>query len=165
VSALAIAPLEARHWEAVRAILQEGIETGEATFETAAPEWRAWDHAHRPDCRLVALVDGAVAAWAALSPVSMRAVYAGVAEVSVYVAAQHRGRGIGRALLARLIADAEAEGIWMLQAVVFPENAASVALHVGAGFRLVGRRERIARLGGRWRDTLLLERRSARCGL
>lgn len=160
MSALEIVGLDIRHWEAVRAILQDGIETGQATFETAVPDWKDWDAAHRRDCRLVAVVDSAVAGWAALARVSPRAAYAGVAEVSIYVGAAYRARGIGRALLGGLIAASEAEGIWTLQAIVFPENAASVALHEGAGFRLVGRRERIARLGGRWRDTLLLERRS-----
>jgi L-amino acid N-acyltransferase YncA len=165
VSALEIVGLEARHWEAVRAILQEGIATGHATFETTVPDWRGWDGAHRRDCRLVAVLDGAVAGWAALTPVSSRAAYAGVAEVSIYVGTRYRSRGIGGALLGRLIVESEAEGIWTLQAIVFPENAASVALHERAGFRLVGRRERIAQLGGRWRDTLLLERRSPACGV
>lgn len=160
MSALEIGALEARDWEAVRAILQEGIDTGQATFETAVPEWSTWDAAHRRDCRLVARLDGVVAGWAALSPVSRRAAYAGVAEVSIYVGARYRSRGVGRALLERLIAESEAAGVWTLQAVVFPENGASVALHLGVGFRLVGRRERIARLAGRWQDTLLLERRS-----
>jgi L-amino acid N-acyltransferase YncA len=160
VSTVAIAPLEPDHWAAVRAILEEGIATGQATFEAAAPHWVAWDAAHRVDCRLIALDDGAVVGWAALAPVSLRAAYRGVAEVSVYVAAASRGRGVGRALLEHLVADSEHAGLWTLQAVVFPENAASIALHLGAGFRLVGRRERIARLGARWRDTLLLERRS-----
>jgi L-amino acid N-acyltransferase YncA len=157
--------LDARHWEAVRAILQEGIDTGHATFETTAPDWSSWDAAHRRDCRLVALLDDAVAGWGALTPVSPRTAYAGVAEVSIYIGARHRSRGIGRALLERLIAESEAEGIWTLQAIVFPENTASVALHASAGFRLVGRRERIARLGEHWRDTLLFERRSSRCGV
>jgi L-amino acid N-acyltransferase YncA len=162
VSALEIMAMEARDWEPVRAILQEGIDTGLATFETAVPDWDAWDAAHRRDCRLVARRDGVVAGWAALSPVSRRAAYAGVAEVSIYVAARQRSRGVGRALLERLIAESEKAGVWTLQAVVFPENGASIALHTSAGFRLVGRRERIARLAGRWQDTLLLERRS-RC--
>jgi L-amino acid N-acyltransferase YncA len=165
VSAPEIVRLEPRNWEAVRAILQEGIDTGYATFETTVPDWSGWDAAHRRDCRLVAVLDKGVAGWAALTLVSPRAAYAGVAEVSIYVGTRYRSRGIGRALLERLIAESEAEGIWTLQAIVFPENAASVALHRSAGFRLVGRRERIARLGERWQDTLLLERRSARCGV
>lgn len=155
-----IVPLEPRHWEAVRGIFQEGIEAGFATFEGSPPDWRGWDAAHRPDCRLVAVADETVVGWAALSPVSGRAAYAGVAEVSVYVGRGHQGRGIGRALLDALIAASEAAGIWTLQAVVFPQNAASIALHQGAGFRIVGQRERIARLRGAWQDTILLERRS-----
>jgi L-amino acid N-acyltransferase YncA len=161
VSELEIGALEPRDWGAVRAILQEGIDTGQATFETAVPEWDVWDAAHRRDCRFVARLGGVVTGWAALSPVSRREAYAGVAEVSIYVGARYRSQGIGRALLEHLIVASEAAGIWTLQAVVFPENEPSVALHLGAGFRPVGRRQRIARLAGRWRDTLLLERRSA----
>ena len=156
-----IAPMEAEHWEAVRAIYLEGIATGNATFQTEAPEWSAWDAGHHTHSRLVALDDGRVAGWAALSPVSARPVYAGVAEVSVYVAAAYRGRGVGRALLAALIESSEAHDVWTLQAGIFPENTASVALHERCGFRVVGRRERLGRLGGAWRDVLLLERRSA----
>jgi phosphinothricin acetyltransferase len=149
------------HWERVRAIYLEGLATGDATFETEAPEWERWDAGHLPCCRLVALEGGGrVAGWAALSPVSARKVYAGVAEVSVYVAEEFRGAGAGRALLEALIGESEAGGVWTLQAGIFPENESSVALHKSGGFREVGRRERIGRLGGRWRDTLLLERRS-----
>jgi phosphinothricin acetyltransferase len=153
------------HWDAVRAIFQEGIDGGIATFETVAPEWPAWDAAHRPDCRLVALAQGEVVGWAALSPVSQRPAYAGVAEVSVYVANGRQGSGIGRRLLETLVTAAEEGGVWTLQAVVFPQNAVSLAAHHRAGFREVGRRERIARLGGSWQDTVLLERRSARVGV
>ncbi|MDT5296618.1 MAG: hypothetical protein QOJ76_3498 [Acidobacteriota bacterium] len=149
------------HWERVRAIYLEGLATGDATFETEPPEWDRWDAGHLPCCRLVALEGGGrVAGWAALSPVSARKVYAGVAEVSVYVAEEFRGAGAGRALLEALIGESEADGVWTLQAGIFPENESSVALHKSCGFREVGRRERIGRLGGRWRDTLLLERRS-----
>jgi L-amino acid N-acyltransferase YncA len=148
----------------VRTIYLEGIATGDATFETCAPEWDAWDAAHPPYGRIVACVDDEIAGWAALSPVSSRCVYAGVAEVSVYVAAEARGSGIGRALIAALIEASEAAGIWTLQAGVFPENTASLALFEKSGFRVVGRRERIGRLDGRWRDTLLLERRSGIIG-
>jgi len=155
-----IAPLEARHWEAVRAIFQEGIEAGFATFELSPPDWAGWDAAHRPDCRLVALEAESVVGWAALSPVSARAAYAGVAEVSLYVGREHRGRGAGRALLGALVAASETAGIWTLQAVVFPQNPTSLRVHTDAGFRVVGRRERIARLRGAWQDTILLERRS-----
>ena len=153
------------HWEEVRAVYLEGLATGDATFETEAPEWARWDASHLPCCRLVALEGARVAGWAALSPVSARRAYAGVAEVSVYVGASFRGRGLGRALLSALVAESEANGIWTLQAGVFPENVASVALHRACGFREVGRRERVARGGGRWRDTLLLERRSQTVGV
>ncbi len=153
------------HWPEVRAIYEEGLETGHATFETEAPEWERWDASHLRACRLIALADGGrVAGWAALSPVSARKVYAGVAEVSVYVGADFRGRGVGRALLEALVRESESEGIWTLQAGIFPENVASVALHESCSFRLVGRRERIGKLKGRWRDTVLLERRSQTVG-
>ena len=148
------------HWEQVRAIYVEGIATGHATFETEAPEWKRWDASHTRDGRLVALEGVRVEGFAALSPVSARKVYAGVAEVSVYVGAEFRGRGTGRALLEALIRESETSGVWTLQAGIFPENEASVALHRACGFREVGRRERIGKHGGLWRDTVLLERRS-----
>lgn len=151
-------------WPAVRAVFLEGVATGQATFETGSPEYPAWDATHLAEPRLVAADAEGFAGWAALSPVSRRACYAGVAEVSVYVAARCRGRGVGARLLEELVAASERRGIWTLQAAVFPENPASVALHERAGFRLVGRRERIARLAGAWRDTLLLERRSPTVG-
>jgi phosphinothricin acetyltransferase len=156
-----ILPVLAAHWPEVRAIYTEGIATGQATFATEAPAWADWDSSHLAACRLVAVsTDARVLGWAALSPVSGRCVYAGVAEVSVYVAAGARGQGVGRALLAALATASEQQGLWMLQAGIFPENEASVRLHEGAGFRVVGRRERIGQLHGQWRDTLLLERRS-----
>ena len=148
------------HWEQVRAIYVEGIATGHATFETEAPEWERWDASHMRDGRLVALEGVRVEGFAALSPVSARKVYEGVAEVSVYVGAEFRGKGLGRALLEALIRESEAGGVWTLQAGIFPENEASVALHRACGFREVGRRERIGKHVGRWRDTVLLERRS-----
>ena len=148
-------------WEQVRAIYLEGIRTGHATFETEAPSWEGWDDAHLTFARLVLREDAAVLGWAALSPVSKREVYRGVAEVTVYVAETARGRGIGRALLLALIEESERNGVWTLQASIFPENTASVALHRCCGFREVGRRERIAQLHGIWRDTLLFERRVA----
>ena len=151
-------------WTAVREIYREGIETGDATFETAAPEWTDWDGAHFSHSRLVARNRAAVGGWAALSPVSRRPAYCGVAEVSIYVAEAHRGKGLGRRLMAALITESESRDIWTLQAAIFPENRVSVALHLGAGFRQVGRRERIARRDGRWRDTVLLERRSEVAG-
>ena len=147
-------------WESVRAIYLEGIATGQATFETDAPDWERWDAGHLPKCRLVARNSDGVLGWAALSPVSRRKVYAGVAEVSVYVAASARGRGVGGALMRALIEASERHGFWTLQSSVFPENRASVALHLKHGFREVGRRERIARRDGVWRDTVVLERRS-----
>ncbi len=152
-------------WPAVRTIYEQGIATRLATFETAAPTWGEWDRKHLPFGRSVARdnshsVDAAILGWAALSPVSAREVYRGVAEVSVYVAAAARGRGVGTALLGALAEASERHGLWTLQASVFPENAASVRLHRRSGFREVGRRERIAQLDGVWRDTLLLERRA-----
>jgi phosphinothricin acetyltransferase len=152
-------------WPLVRAIYQEGIATGNATFETNAPEWRQWDQEHLSTCRLVARQGGEVLGWAALSPVSRRPVYAGVAEVSLYVAERARRQGIGQALLAALVARSEEEGLWTLQAGIFPENAASIELHRQAGFRLVGTRERLGYLGGRWRDVVLMERRSPKAGV
>jgi L-amino acid N-acyltransferase YncA len=147
-------------WPAVRAIYEEGIATGNATFDTAPPGWPAWDRGHLAEHRLVARRDGAVVGWAALSPVSDRCAYAGVAEVSVYVAAAAAGQGVGRALLTELVRRAEAAGIWTVQAGVFPENTASLALHHRCGFRTVGVRERLGQLDGTWRDVVLLERRS-----
>jgi L-amino acid N-acyltransferase YncA len=164
---LSIRPLIAADWPQVRAIYAEGIATGTATFTTAPPDWAEWDAGHLPTCRLVATAPAApetVLGWAALSPVSGRCVYAGVAEVSVYVAAAARGQGVGSALLAALVAGSEAQGLWTLQAGIFPDNDSSLRLHEAAGFRLVGRRERIGQLRGQWRDTLLLERRSAIVG-
>ena len=151
-------------WERVRAIYLEGIASGHATFETEAPPWEAWDAAHHPFGRLVACGGGAVLGWAALSPVSRRRCYAGVAEVSVYVAEHARGRTIGRALMDAVVAASERHGIWTLQGSTFPENEASLRLQRACGFRVVGRRERIALLHGVWRDTILMERRSAVVG-
>jgi L-amino acid N-acyltransferase YncA len=152
--------LRPEDWPAVRAIYQAGIATGNATFETAVPCWEAWDAAHLPAHRLVATDAGRVLGWAALAPVSDRCAYAGVAEDSVYVAPDAQGRGVGRALLQAVLASAEQAGVWTVQTGIFPENQASVRLHQACGFRLVGVRERLGRLHGRWRDVLLLERRS-----
>jgi L-amino acid N-acyltransferase YncA len=151
-------------WAAVRTIYAEGIATGQATFEVETPPWERWDAKHLTAGRLVAVRGDRVLGWAALSPVSDRCVYAGVAEVSVYVAADARGKGVGRALLKALVTAAEGAGIWTLQAGIFPENAASVAIHSACGFRVVGVRERLGQLHGRWRDALLLERRSSVVG-
>jgi phosphinothricin acetyltransferase len=160
-----IQPLSPSDWPVVRDIYAEGIATGHATFERDVPEWEAWNAAHIDRCRLIARVEEDIAGWAALTPVSGRCVYAGVAEVSVYIAAAVRRLGVGTALLAALIEASEASGIWTLQAGIFPENTASVTLFTKAGFRVVGRRERIGQMEGRWRDTLLLERRSALVGI
>ena len=160
----AIEPMKASDWEVVQAIYREGIESGQATFETAVPAWEVWDGSHLPHSRLVARAADGVIGWAALTPVSSRCVYEGVAEVSVYIAAAARGRGVGKALLGALVAAAEQAGIWTLQSSMFPENKASVAIHQTNGFRIVGRRERIAQQHGVWRDTLIMERRSAVVG-
>jgi L-amino acid N-acyltransferase YncA len=152
-------------WEFVRAIYLEGIATGQATFESEAPDWERWDAGHLPQCRLVARSGDGILGWAALSPVSRREVYAGVAEVSVYVAVSARGFGVGGALMRALIEASERQGVWTLQSSIFPENHASVALHLKHGFREVGRRERIARHHGVWRDTVVLERRSRVAGV
>lgn len=153
-------------WEQVRTIYLQGIATGLATFEQSAPDWPAWDAARLTAPRLVARKDdGSLVGWAALSPVSSRCVYGGVAEVSVYVAESQRGRGVGLALLNALIEQSETAGLWTLQAGIFPENTASVALHHRCGFRTVGRREKLGQLDGQWRDVLLLERRSPIVGV
>ncbi|MBZ5721079.1 MAG: GNAT family N-acetyltransferase [Acidobacteriia bacterium] len=157
--------MAAGDWPEVREIYRQGIATGHATFETELPDWEKWDSGHLASCRLVARGDGGVVAWAALSPVSKRQVYAGVAEVSLYVAETARGLGVGTALLQALIVASEAGGIWTLQAGIFPENAASIALHKSFGFREVGTRHRVGKLGDCWRDTVLLERRSPTVGV
>jgi L-amino acid N-acyltransferase YncA len=151
--------LRSLDWPEVARIYEDGVVTGNATFETSVPSWEDWDGAHS-EIRLVAELDGRAAGWAALSPCSDRRCYAGVAEDSVYVASWAQGHGIGHALLDELIDRADTAGIWTLQAGIFPENKASIRLHLGCGFRLVGVRERIGELHGVWRDVLLLERRS-----
>ena len=152
-------------WEAVRGIYAEGLATGLATFETKAPEWAEWDAAHLPTCRLAARQDGQLVGWAALSPVSRRAAYAGVAEVSIYVASAARGLGVGKALLNALVTASEQAGIWTLQSAIFAENLPSIVLHQNCGFREVGRRERIAARDGAWHDTVIMERRSRLVGI
>ena len=155
-----IEEMQAADWPAVRIIYAQGIATGQATFETECPEWRTWDENHLQAPRLVMRADERIAGWAALSPVSERCVYGGVAEVSVYVAEAYRGRGLGKALLKELIKRSEDEGIWTLQAGIFPENEASMSLHLASGFRMVGIRQRLGQLNRVWRDVALLERRS-----
>jgi L-amino acid N-acyltransferase YncA len=147
-------------WPRVAAIFAEGIATGHATFETRVPSWEEWDAAHLVDLRFVAERGGEVVGWIAASPVSKRPCYAGVVEESVYVAAEARGQGVGTSLLRALVEGAEKAGVWTIQTSVFPENEASIELHRRCGFRVVGLRERIGRLDGAWRDTVLLERRA-----
>jgi phosphinothricin acetyltransferase len=155
-----IRALAPEDWPAVEAIYAEGIATRQATFEMATPSWEEFDAGRLPEPRLVAVEGDRIVGWAALSPTSRRECYAGVVEHSVYVTAEARGRGIGRALMERLLTGADAAGLWTIQTSIFPENEASLALHERLGFRVVGRRERIAQLDGVWRDTILLERRS-----
>jgi len=157
---LNIVPLSRANWEQVRAIYLEGIADGNATFETEAPAWEQWDDSHLSIGRLIARRGESVLGWAALSPISKRKVYSGVAEVSLYVSAKFQGQGVGKALLRAVIAEAELHGIWTLQGGTFPENIASLRLQASCGFRIVGRRERIGCLHGVWRDTILTERRS-----
>jgi len=162
---IAVEPMQPADWPAVRAIYEDGIATGEATFEASAPDFAEGDHSHLERCRLVAREGADVTGWAALSPVSDRCAYEGVAEVSVYVASHARGRRIGGELLGALIRCSEEAGLWTLQAGIIRENEASRALHARRGFREVGVRKRIGRLDGRWRDVVLLERRSPTVGL
>ncbi|NKQ35104.1 MAG: N-acetyltransferase [Chloroflexi bacterium] len=161
-----ISTMQTADWVDVARIYAEGIAAGDATFETAVPDWQTWDEEHLPYGRFIARNEAdEIIGWAALSLVSGRCVYGGVAEVSVYVAAAARGQGVGYALLAALVAASEENGVWTLQAGIFPENEASVAIHRKCGFRVVGRRERLAQQYGRWRDVLLLERRSQVVGV
>ncbi len=160
-----IQAMQADDWEAVAAIYAEGIATRLATFETEVPAWEKWDRAHLEVCRLVARRGSTVVGWAALSPVSSRCVYRGVADLSIYIAARARGQGVGKRLLNALIKASEAAGFWTVQSGIMADNRASIALHEACGFRLVGTRERIGQLDGVWRDTLLMERRSRVVGI
>jgi len=165
VAGVVVAAMTPAHAPEVLRIYQQGIDEGQATFETAAPSWEDFDASRLPEHRFGALADGDRAVgWAAVSPTSTRAVYTGVVEHSVYVDPDVRGTGVGRALLEALLASTEEAGIWTVQSAIFPENAASLALHQRLGFRVVGRRERVARHGDRWRDVLLVERRSRVAG-
>jgi L-amino acid N-acyltransferase YncA len=164
-SPFTINPVAREHWPEVLRIYLEGSATGNATFETEAPSWEKWDSGHLKNCRLIAQQGSTVLGWAALSLVSSRCVYEGVAEVSVYVAETARGKGVGKSLLSALVDSSEKSGLWTLQAGIFPENAASISLRKSLGFREVGRRERIGKMGETWRDVVLLERRSAKVGL
>jgi L-amino acid N-acyltransferase YncA len=148
------------HWPQVKSIYEQGIASGHATFQTSAPDWEQWDKAHIAIPRLVMTEDDRVLAWAALSPVSSRSVYAGVAEVSIYVAAENQGRGIGKHILEQLILQSEHNNFWTLQAAIFPENKPSLKIHERLGFRVIGERERIGKMNGIWRSTILMERRS-----
>jgi L-amino acid N-acyltransferase YncA len=152
-------------WPDVARIYGDGIATGNATFETSVPGWEAWDAAHLEECRLVFELDDHIVAWAALNPVSQRPVYRGVAEHSIYVDGNARGRGVGAELLAALVEASEQAGFWTLQTAIFPENQTSIALHARAGFRVVGTRSRLGSHHGRWRDVVLMERRSEITGI
>ena len=153
------------HWEYVKQIYADGIATGNATFQTSIPSWDEWDTAHVKNSRLIAIEDDSVLGWAALTPVSGRCVYAGVGEVSVYVSENARGKAVGKKLLNALIHESEKNNFWTLQAGIFPENIASIKIHEGCGFRIIGTREKIGQSNGLWRDTLLLERRSKIVGI
>lgn len=166
---MTITALLPEHWPAVKTIYEAGLATGNASFQTSAPSWEEWDAAHLKHSRMVALLPAdpaspssisQVVGWVALTPVSGRCVYAGVAEVSVYIDTTSRGKGVGKALLQALITESETNGLWTLQAGIFPENTASLRLHAKAGFRTIGTREKIGQMNGIWRDTVLLERRS-----
>lgn len=153
------------HANAVLEIYRQGIATGNATFQATVPSWDEWNDAHVKTCRLLAIENKIIIGWAALTPVSGRCVYAGVGEVSVYVSTGARGNGIGKALLKSLVRESEQNNFWTLQAGIFPENKASIAIHESCGFRVIGTRERIGQSNGVWRDTLLLERRSTITGI
>jgi len=161
-AAVAIEELLPEHWRDVARIYAEGIATGDATFETDVPTWEAWNAAHLAAHRFVAVDAEAVVGWVAVAPVSDRCVYGGVVENSVYVAPEARRRGVGTGLLEAIVASTEAAGVWTIQTGIFPENSGSLRVHERAGFRVVGRRERLGKLNGAWRDVLLLERRSSK---
>lgn len=162
---IVIEKMKDEDWPAVKSIYIEGIATGNATFEANAPAWEQWDKGHLKDCRLVAKSGNDIVGWIGLSPVSERCVYKGVAEVSLYIKESTRGRGIGKALLSVVIEESERRGIWTLQSGIFPENTTSIALCKNCGFRELGIREKIGFMNGRWRDVVLMERRSKVSGI
>ena len=161
---VSIRAMDNSDWSSVSKIYSDGIETGYATFETAVPDFEVWDQNHLGSCRFVAIRDSEIVGWAALSPVSSRCVYGGVAEVSVYVDPNHHGLGIGKMLMKHLILGSEKEGLWTLQSGIFPENTGSIKLHERVGFRKIGYREKVGKLHGNWKDNLLFERRSKTVG-
>ena len=160
-----IIKIEAHHYPQIAAIYLEGIATGNATFQTEAPDWDTWDKNHLLHSRLAAFVENEMAGWAALSPVSSRCVYAGVAEVSIYIADKYRRKGIGKILFSQLIKESEDNGLWTLQSGIFPENIGSIKLHEACGFRQVGYKEKIGKMNGIWRNNIILERRSKTVGI
>jgi L-amino acid N-acyltransferase YncA len=160
-----IEKMKDQDWPSVKTIYEDGIATGDATFETEAPDWQQWDQSHLRDCRLVAKSSGEIIGWFALSPVSERCAYNGVAEGSLYVKSSVRGKGAGKALLKTAIEESERLGIWTIQSGTFPENKASIAMQKSCGFREVGVREKIGCMNGRWRDVVLMERRSKIVGI
>jgi len=162
---MAIQTMLPEHWPEVKQIYLEGIATGQATFQTDAPSWNEWDQAHLAELRYLAMIGNEIAGWVALSPVSSRCVYAGVAEISIYIADRFRAQKIGQQLLQHMIAESEKANIWTLQAGIFPENAASLRLHEKAGFRVMGYREKVGKMNGVWRNVNLLERRSKTTGI
>ena len=160
-----IREMQPADWDSVATIYAEGIATEYATFEKSIPTYEAWDSTHLKSCRIVVVDNNTILGWAALSPVSSRCVYGGVAEVSVYVAKEYFGKGVGKMLMHHLISESEKIGLWTLQSGIFPENESSIALHKKVGFRYIGKRERVGQLDGIWKDNLLFERRSKTVGI
>jgi len=164
-SSIKILPLIPKHWVEVKKIYEQGLKTGIATFETESPNWEEWNQSHLSICRFVAIQEEKVIGWVALSPVSSRCVYGGVAETSIYIDEKFQGKGIGKMLLSEVIASSEENNYWMLQAGVMPANIGSIKLHESMGFRIVGYREKISKLNDVWMDNIFLERRSKVVGI